>query len=81
MSLMIRNAMQSNPVPGISGVGFGRSTNFYYALTAGNTFSGGNTLAADETLFLNLTGFTLAGSTGNPNYFSGYIQFRRTDGS
>ncbi len=77
-----RNAMQSNPVPGISGARFRNGGYiFHYASTAGNTFSGGNTLAADETLFLNLTGFTLSGSTGNPNYFSGYVKFRRTDGS
>lgn len=77
-----RNNMDAYPVPGISGVAFRNGAyNYHHASTAGNTFSGGNTLAADETLFLNLTGFTLAGSTGSPNYFTGYVKFRRTDGS
>jgi hypothetical protein len=75
-------AEQSNPISGISGVGFNQSSSStYFASTAGNTFASGNTLGANTWLYLNLQGFTLAGSTGCPNYWHGTLRYRRTDGN
>ena len=55
------------------------SNNNFYAATCGNTYCAGNTLGADQTLYLNLQGFTLAGSTGCPNYVGGYVKYVRND--
>lgn len=73
--------MQSLPVAGCSGMGVSTTGQRFHSATSGNTFSGGNTVGINQEVFLNLQGFTLAGSTGCPNYVVGSIRIRRTDGS
>jgi len=72
--------MQSNPVSGCSGMAVSRSYTNFHAATCGNTYCTGNTAGANQQVFLNLQGFTLAGSTGCPNYVHSCVWVRRTDG-